>query len=85
MKGTAASMAILASNLGNQLGRFAIDKTGLNGAYDFTLEWDPEQTAESKGPSLVTALREQLGLRLESEKGRVEMLVIDNAERASAN
>jgi uncharacterized protein (TIGR03435 family) len=85
MKGTAASMAILASNLGNQLGRFAVDKTGLNGAYDFTLEWDPEQSAESTRPSIFTALREQLGLRLESEKDPMEMLVIDNAERASEN
>ncbi len=85
MKGTAASMPILAGNLANQLGRFVVDKTGLNGAYDFTVEWSPEQSAESTHPSIFTALREQLGLRLESEKGRVEMLVIDNAERASDN
>lgn len=85
MTGTAASMAILASNLGNQLGRFAVDKTGLTGAYDFTFEWDPDQAADSTGPSIFTALREQLGLRLESQKGPVEILVIDSAEKASEN
>lgn len=85
MTGTAETMAVLASNLGNQLGRFAVDKTGLTGAYDFTFEWDRQSTADSTGPSLFTALKEQLGLRLESQKGQVEMLVIDNAERASEN
>jgi uncharacterized protein (TIGR03435 family) len=85
MTGTAASMAILASNLGNQLGRFALDKTGLTGAYDFTFEWDPEQATDSAGPSIFTALRDQLGLRLESQKGPVEILVIDRAKRASEN
>jgi uncharacterized protein (TIGR03435 family) len=85
MTGTAASMAILASNLGNQLGRFAVDKTALTGAYDFTFEWDPDQSGGSAGPSIFTALREQLGLRLESQKGPVEILVLDNAERATEN
>lgn len=85
MTGTAETMAVLASNLGNQLGRFAMDKTGLAGAYDFTLEWDLQSTADSTGPSLFTALREQLGLRLESQKGPVEVLAIDNAEKASEN
>jgi uncharacterized protein (TIGR03435 family) len=93
MTGTAASMSILASNLGNQLGRFAVDKTGLTGAWDFTVEWDPDltsqqasdQTSDPAGPSLFTALRDQLGLRLEAQKGMVEVLVIDHAERASDN
>ena len=85
MTGTAQSMAVLASNLGNQLGRFAVDKTGLTGAFDFTFNWDLQASADSTGPSLFTALKEQLGLRLESQKGPVEILVIDTAERASEN
>jgi uncharacterized protein (TIGR03435 family) len=85
MTGTAASMAILTSNLGNQLGRFAVDETGLNGGFDFTLEWDPDQSSDSTGPSIFTSLREQLGLRLESRKGAIEMLVIDGVEKASEN
>lgn len=85
MTGTAETMAVLAGNLGNQLGRFAVDKTGLTGNYDFTLEWDLQASADSTGPSLFTALKEQLGLKLESQKGPVELLVIDAAEKASEN
>ena len=85
MTGTAQTMALLASNLGNQLGRFAVDKTGLSGAWDFTLDWDLQPTADSTGPSLFTALREQLGLRLEAQKGPVRILVIDRADHASEN
>lgn len=85
MKGTAQTMALLASNLGNQLGRFAVDKTGLDGTWDFTLAWDLQSTADSTGPSLFTALREQLGLRLEAQKGPVQILVIDRADHASEN
>jgi uncharacterized protein (TIGR03435 family) len=85
MTGTAQTMAVLTSNLGNQLGRFAVDKTGLSGVWDFTLSWDRQATADSTGPSLFTALREQLGLRLEAQKGPVEILVIDRADHASEN
>jgi uncharacterized protein (TIGR03435 family) len=85
MTGTAQTMAVLATNLGNQLGRFAVDKTGLTGAWDFTLAWDLQPTADSTGPSLFTALREQLGLRLEAQKGPVQILVIDRADHASEN
>lgn len=82
---TKIPLSLLATNLGNQLGRVVIDKTGLAGNYDLTLQWDPDQSGESASPSLFTALREQLGLRLESRKGPVEMLVIDGAERPSDN
>jgi uncharacterized protein (TIGR03435 family) len=51
-----------------------IDKTGLEGTYDFTLSWD-----EDAGPSLATALQEQLGLRMESEKVPVSFFVVDSA------
>jgi uncharacterized protein (TIGR03435 family) len=82
---TATSMDLLAKYLGNRLGRIVVDKTGLSGAYDFTLEWAPDQSPDSSAPSLTTALREQLGLRLESQKAPVEVLVIDRIERPSAN
>ncbi len=85
MQGTAEPISILASNLGNQLGRFVLDKTGLPGVYDWVLEWSPDPAAEATLPSLFTALREQLGLRLEGQKGPMQMLVIDNAERPSEN
>jgi uncharacterized protein (TIGR03435 family) len=73
-----------------------IDGTGLKGSYDFTLDyyWGPggigvkegrEPAPDPNGPSLETALREQLGLKLELRKGPVEMLVVDHIERPSGN
>jgi uncharacterized protein (TIGR03435 family) len=82
------------------LGRPVIDKTGLNGLYDFTLEWSPEpglgpvmpvvseprlpSDASSRPPNLV-AIQEQLGLKVESAKAPVGVLVIDNIERPTKN
>ena len=56
------------------------DGTGLTGLYDFTLTWDNEA-----GPTLETALREQLGLRMVSEKVSTSYFVIDSAKRPSEN
>jgi len=93
----------LARLLTAQLDRTVVDKTGLPGNYDFTLQWTPDESqgamfrgpdagppgsapsAESSGPSLFTALQEQLGLKLESQKGPVEIYVIDHAEKPSEN
>jgi uncharacterized protein (TIGR03435 family) len=57
-----------------------IDKTGLAGVYDFTLAWD-----ETAGPSLFTALQDQLGLRLEPQKVSVSYFVIDSAQKPGEN
>ena len=75
-----------------------MDKTGLTGKYDFTLQWTPDdsqapsafppgmgQPPDPAGPSLFTAIQEQLGLKLESGKGPVEIIVIDHVERPSGN
>ena len=73
-----------------------IDKTGLTGSYDFTLKWMPDPgepndlpdigpPPDPDGPSLFTAFQEQLGLKLESAKGPVEVLVIERAEKPSEN
>jgi uncharacterized protein (TIGR03435 family) len=85
MRGTNQPISILASNLGNQLGRFVLDKTGLAGLYDWLLVWDPDPAPDSTNPSILTAVQQQLGLKLESQKGPMEMLVIDSAEKASEN
>jgi len=85
IKGVALPVSFLAQNLGNRLGRIVIDKTGLTGKYDFAIEWDPQSDAESTGPSLFTVLKEQLGLRLETQKGHMDVLVVDSAEKASDN
>lgn len=57
-----------------------VDRTGLTGLYDFELTWDNDA-----GPDLVTALREQLGLRMQSEKVSTAYFVIDSAQRPSEN
>jgi uncharacterized protein (TIGR03435 family) len=72
-------------------GRIVVDKTNLTGLYDWTLHWTPWQdlssaeVSDSKGPSLFTALQEQLGLKLEPTKGEVEVVVIDHIDLPSEN
>jgi uncharacterized protein (TIGR03435 family) len=95
-----AAMAALANQLSQVLGRSVIDKTELNGNYDFKLEWTPDESgrgmmkeaggdgpspADTQGPSIFSAVQDQLGLKLESTKGPVEILVIERAEKASEN
>jgi uncharacterized protein (TIGR03435 family) len=77
----------LAYNLSGQLGRTVEDKTGLAGKYSFTLHWTPDdqQGSPDAGPTLFTALEEQLGLKLVAAKGPVVVLVIDHVERPSEN
>jgi uncharacterized protein (TIGR03435 family) len=60
-----------------------LDKTGLTGFYQFDLRYTNEVSPEERpaGPSIFTAVQEQLGLRLESKKGPMEVLVIDRAEK----
>lgn len=65
------------------LGRPVLDKTGLTGHYDFVLRYNMNESPESSGPSLFTAIQEQLGLKLEAKKGPVPILVIDHIERPS--
>jgi uncharacterized protein (TIGR03435 family) len=65
------------------LGRTVIDNTGLHGSYKVDLTWAADD--QTSGPSLFTAIQEQLGLKLEPTKGPVETLVIDHAEKPSEN
>jgi uncharacterized protein (TIGR03435 family) len=64
-----------------------VDETGLSGFFDVKLEWTPAETApdQARGPSLVTAVREQLGLRLDARKAPMQVLVIEKVERPSQN
>jgi len=97
---TGLTMARLAQTLtqilSRELGRVVIDKTGIVGEYDLSLTWTPDDrsaaaantskdTPDLPGPSIFTALQEQLGLKLESTKAPVETLVIDHIEEPSAN
>jgi uncharacterized protein (TIGR03435 family) len=85
----------LAATLSQIVGRVVLDQTGLSGQFDFELSFTPEQMPQGpppgangpplppidpNGPSLFTALQEQLGLKLESTKGSVDVLVIDRVE-----
>jgi uncharacterized protein (TIGR03435 family) len=80
-------MSRLATALSDQLQRAVIDKTELTGSYDFTLRWstDASEADGNAGPSLYSALQEQLGLKLQSAKGSVETLVVDHVEVPSEN
>jgi uncharacterized protein (TIGR03435 family) len=85
-----APMETLATVLSNRAGRTVVDKTGLTGRYDIKLEMmEPGPTApdatQDPGPSIFTVVQEQLGLRLESAKASVEILVIDHVERPTEN
>jgi len=76
---TAASMSVLARRLSQQLHEPVSDLTGLKGIYSFTLDWQQDDSVP--GPSLFTAVQEQLGLKLEAQKVPIEVLVVDHAER----
>jgi uncharacterized protein (TIGR03435 family) len=88
---TGVTTKSLAAILSSEAGRMVLDKTGLTGSYDFTLTWtkDDQPTAANadgaSGPTLFTAVQEQLGLKLESGKGPVDVLVIDSAEKPGEN
>ena len=77
------SMPKLAEKLSRQLRQPVTDGTGLKGKYDITLYWVTElrPSADEPGPTIFQALQEQLGLKLESRKGPVDMLVVDHIEK----
>ncbi len=79
----------LTQEAAGELGRVVLDKTGIAGKYDFKLKWTPDTGTDTppanSGPSLFTAIQEQLGLKLEPAKGPVEVLVIDRAEMPTEN
>jgi uncharacterized protein (TIGR03435 family) len=98
-----AQLSMLVTALSRTLGRTIIDRTGLTGNYDFTLEYAPEEggpqepgagaalgaalpaSPSDSAPSIFTALKEQLGLKLESTKGPVDVIVIDHIEKPAEN
>jgi uncharacterized protein (TIGR03435 family) len=71
------------------LGRNVVDKTGVSGRFDIHLQWTPDQArdgadsvaSDASAVSLFTALEEQLGLKVESSRGPVAVVVIDHVER----
>ena len=81
LKSTRGNMRRLVEILTEQVGELVADRTGLSGEYDFTLEWVRNLADNAAGPSVFTALNEQLGLRLEAAKTPVQVVVIDRIER----
>ena len=84
IRGNRMSMHLLATLLSRFERQTVVDLTGLSGFYEVKLDWAPSNTAETDlgdGPSLFSAVRDQLGLRLESRKGPIEVLVIEHAEK----
>jgi len=90
----ARPIGALTQVLAGQLERPVLDRTNLTGLYDIDLKWTPDQIPSNlpaearpdpRGPSLFTALGEQLGLKLESTIGPVEVIVIEKVEKPTAN
>ena len=81
------SMDALVAQMAVTVSHIVENKTGLTGVYDFTLRYEASDPPppDSTAPSIYTALEEQLGLKLESAKGPVKVLVIDHVERPSEN
>jgi uncharacterized protein (TIGR03435 family) len=85
------------TNTGSSLNRLIVDKTGLEGQYEVTLKFTPENipppgpappgfpSVDPNGPSIFTALQEQLGLKLDSQRAPVNVLVVDRAEPPTEN
>jgi len=100
ISGQRVPMTRIARELSPFAGRPVLDETRLTGAFDFQLTWTPDQslsngdgdklnkagiTIDPIGPSFFSAIQEQLGLKLESKKGQIEILVIDRAEPPGEN
>jgi uncharacterized protein (TIGR03435 family) len=95
IQGYRVSISNLAGFLTGELGRLVVDGTGLTGNYDYKLEWTPDESqpnsggdappADAAGPTVFTAVQEQLGLRLEPVKGPVPVVVIDRVVKPSDN
>ena len=85
VRATAVEMASLSVTLAAFVGRTVIDRTGLSGRYDAQLSWtsDPRggAAAGDDGPSIFTAVQEQLGLKLEAQRGPVDVVVVRRLER----
>jgi uncharacterized protein (TIGR03435 family) len=93
LTGVGSTIQMLLLPFSSILGRPVIDETGLTGQYDFHLTWTPDvqaapngaPAASDTGPSLFTALTDQLGLKLESKKGPVQVYVIEKIEQPKEN
>jgi uncharacterized protein (TIGR03435 family) len=94
VQGSDSTVGLLAEQLTKVLDRVVVDKTGIQGRFAISLNWTPDDgaaanssgsLADTSGPSVFTAIQEQLGLKLVSQKGPVQVLVIDHVEMPTEN
>jgi uncharacterized protein (TIGR03435 family) len=96
LEATAQPLRTLAAALTNIVGRPVVDMTDLVGRFDYKLTFTPESRPGARGsepqlesvpdaPAIFTALQEQLGLRLERQRGSVDVVIIDSIQRPSAD
>ena len=90
-------MAQILQGLSDATGRTVVNRTELTGSFDLDLHWTPDQIpqkptgtpepspTDASGPSIFTAVQEQLGLKLESTKGSADVLVIDHVDQPTPN
>ena len=89
------SIPDLTATLSNLMDRPVVDRTGLTGEFDITLEWERDVDVPNSdggfpggamfGPSMFRAFQDQLGLKFESAKAQLEGIVIDHVEKPSEN
>jgi uncharacterized protein (TIGR03435 family) len=85
-RGTGVPLADLVAALTPIAGRPVVDATGLTGSFDLNMKFTPDDAADpAGGASLFTAIQEQVGLRLESRRALVNVLVIESAERPTSD
>ena len=75
----------LTESVASHVRRLIVDRTGLKGGFDFSIQFNRAGAPDSQHPSILGAFEEQLGLRLESTTGPVEVLTIDKAEHPTPN
>lgn len=85
IQGFAATTEMLAHELAGITGRIVIDNTNLTGMYDWTLQWATETDDATAAPAIFTALEEQLGVKLETVKAPVVVIVVDHVNRPTPN
>jgi uncharacterized protein (TIGR03435 family) len=79
------SVELLAEQLALTLGRVVLNQTGMVGRYNLKVKWARDDSPDATGPSIFTALEEQLGLKLEPRKAPVDVVVVDRVAMPSEN
>lgn len=85
LSGKNATMDQLVERLARILGRTVLNRTGIRGNFDFLIDYPPDDVATDESVLLLSAIQDQTGLKLETQPGSVNVIVIDHAEKPTAN